>query len=306
MNQRQYTEYTKLIDTIRNNGEREIEVLFLEEMRLLSIQLGDMFERYSEGGIVSRDEMMKFNRLQQMESEFIQRMKVLTQKQEEITKRSVENVFIESYQYNMFSIESVAKVAVFGGLATSLINEYLYDNMSPTTWRDTINEDNNKLIRGIRSVLITGITNGQTLKEMSDEMKDQIRIGQNRALTTIQSETHRADEDASLKSMRDAKDKGVIMKKRWLATLDSRTRKTHQHLDGQTIDIDDYFVSKSGRKALAPRKFGVAKEDINCRCRIISILDGLEPEARRARDEVNQGTIINYKNYNEWKKNNIN
>jgi len=58
---------------------------------------------------------------------------------------------------------------------------------------------------------------------------------------------------------------GRVVFKRWDATLDSRTRHTHVQLNSQMLRIGEYFTTPNG-KALAPGKFGVAQEDVNCRC----------------------------------------
>ncbi|MET1374796.1 phage minor head protein, partial [Staphylococcus aureus] len=65
------------------------------------------------------------------------------------------------------------------------------------------------------------------------------------------------------------------MKKRWHATKDTRTRDTHRHLDGESVEIDQNFKS-SGCVGQAPKLFiGVnsAKENINCRCKLLYYID---------------------------------
>lgn len=51
----------------------------------------------------------------------------------------------------------------------------------------------------------------------------------------------------------------------WDATMDERTRPTHADLHGTELMIEEYFETING-KALAPGMFGVAEEDVNCRC----------------------------------------
>ena len=47
---------------------------------------------------------------------------------------------------------------------------------------------------------------------------------------------------------------------------DESVRDTHQHLNGKKIHGLDVFTSKGGATADCPGAFGVAGEDINCRC----------------------------------------
>lgn len=69
-------------------------------------------------------------------------------------------------------------------------------------------------------------------------------------------------------SIQGAKQTGLGLKKFWIATFDSRVRKTHKKAHGQTVGMDEKF--KVGKAELDfpgdPR--GLAKEVINCRCAI--------------------------------------
>lgn len=69
-------------------------------------------------------------------------------------------------------------------------------------------------------------------------------------------------------SLQGAKQTGEGLQKYWIATFDSRTRKTHKKAHGQTVEMNEKF--KVGKAELEfpgdPR--GSAKEVINCRCAI--------------------------------------
>lgn len=55
------------------------------------------------------------------------------------------------------------------------------------------------------------------------------------------------------------------VRKRWVSRLDNRVRNTHQALEGTTLPLGEWFVTPNGR-AQRPGTFGVAEEDVNCRC----------------------------------------
>ncbi|MEK5486792.1 phage head morphogenesis protein [Lysinibacillus sp. FSL M8-0355] len=302
MNQSRYKEFIKMIRTIQNENERRIDKLYLNELDALRQQISKMYEDYGEDGSVTLEGVEKYGYLKSLEDSFVERIKVLSRQQELITKEAITTSFTESYYYRGFAIESVAAMSIFTLLSPQVANSFVFNDLLAVKWNESINDDNNALIKSIKSTIRTALVQGDDYRKTIDNVKERINVGKNKALQIIQEETHRASEDANLKVMQDAKDKGVIMKKRWISTLDSRTRKTHQHLDGQTIEVDEYFISKGGRKAQAPKKFGDPKEDINCRCTTIAVFEGLEPEVRKARDTQNKGEIIKYKNYNEWKQ----
>ena len=60
--------------------------------------------------------------------------------------------------------------------------------------------------------------------------------------------------------------KSGAKKKTWQTMMDDRVRDTHEYLQGVTIGIDDEFYSYKGGSTLYPGQWGIAEEDINCRC----------------------------------------
>ena len=60
--------------------------------------------------------------------------------------------------------------------------------------------------------------------------------------------------------------KGRATHKKWHTQEDEKVRDTHWHLDGLEVKIDDYFYTLSGDRAMHPLGFGIASEDVNCRC----------------------------------------
>ena len=98
---------------------------------------------------------------------------------------------------------------------------------------------------------------------------------------------------------------GIKVKKQWLATLDNRTRHSHQLLDGQIVDYDKPFKSVLGSKMMYPAdKSGAKAADLyNCRCTMITVeKSGIiaEPIERRAGNEIIPD--MSYKEWEEWKK----
>lgn len=67
-------------------------------------------------------------------------------------------------------------------------------------------------------------------------------------------------------AMFDTAKRGGATQKTWRTMRDERVRDLHDYLDGMTIPIDAEFYTYNGDHAYFPSQFGVAEEDINCRC----------------------------------------
>lgn len=122
-----------------------------------------------------------------------------------------------------------------------------------------------------------------------------------------------AQNEGSLQRMRDAEGLGLKVQKRWLATLDSRTRDSHADLDGQTVDVDEPFVTKDGTKIMCPGDPSAPPEEVcNCRCTMITVYPQYEnlfsAGERRAKEETTDAEgntkttykVIPNQTYEQW------
>lgn len=124
-----------------------------------------------------------------------------------------------------------------------------------------------------------------------------------RMCTIARTEGHRVMSESEMDCMNTARSKGAAVVKEWISTLDDVTRDTHRELDGQIRELEEYFVIPStGAKAMYPGGFGIAGEDINCRCcmnqRARWNLESEEYRYSRAAGEV---VSIRSDVYREWK-----
>lgn len=111
-----------------------------------------------------------------------------------------------------------------------------------------------------------------------------------------------------IETMHRAQKMGIKVQKKWLATLDSRTRDSHAYLDGQVKDVDKPFISLLG-KIMYPGDPGADKPgDIyNCRCTLTYVypdfadLEGIGNDDPSMRIDNESKQSINYMSYQEWK-----
>ena len=79
---------------------------------------------------------------------------------------------------------------------------------------------------------------------------------------------------------------GVVTRRAWIATRDERVRDSHADMDGVETDLSNPFVLISGdnrgETADQPGDFGIAEEDINCRCTTVAVIEEPPTEAQRS------------------------
>lgn len=153
------------------------------------------------------------------------------------------------------------------------------------------------LRKNIKSELTRSFVHGLSYQRTAKRLSELGSSSYRRALNITRTEAGRVSAIARQRSQKEAVDLGIEFKKMWVATLDKRTRNTHQHLDGQQVGPEEYF-EHNGLRTLQPHMFGIASEDCNCRCRTISRLkDDDTPLLRR---DSETGEVVEYRNYREW------
>lgn len=170
-------------------------------------------------------------------------------------------------------------------VTNSAISEGLYKSLGV---------DTKHLRKVISSEISRGIASNMSYGEIARNVANQAGIAKSRARTIVLTETHRIREEASQDARVEAKNQGCDIVKQWDATLDGRTRDTHRRLDGQIREIDEPFEI-DGKTAMQPGGFGIAEEDIHCRC--ISLT-----RAKWAMDEKELETLKERADYFELDK----
>ena len=128
-----------------------------------------------------------------------------------------------------------------------------------------LGQDVDELKTAINAEISRGIASALPYSDIARNIKNRTNVGINRTMTIARTEGHRVNQEASYHAQIKAKERGADIVKQWDSTLDSRTRKSHAALDGQIREVEEPFEIK-GRSAMHPSDFGVASEDVNCRC----------------------------------------
>jgi len=123
----------------------------------------------------------------------------------------------------------------------------------------------------LRASLEEGVRQGESIRDLRDRVEDVFDAAdQTRAEAIARTEVVGAANWATTQAH---KVSGVVSEREWVATRDGRARETHLEMDGQKVAIDKKFTSPSGATADCPGSFGVAEEDIQCRCTTVAVID---------------------------------
>ena len=152
----------------------------------------------------------------------------------------------------------------------------------------------------VTSSILQGKGIGKIADDLQSRMQDMSRAS---AIRTARTAITAAQNAGRLDTYRAAQDMGIKLKKRWLATLDNRTRHAHAMLDGQTVDVDKPF-KVDGYELMYPGDSSAPGYLVyNCRCTQIAEVDGEDTSSggRRAIDpETGESMLVEDMTYAEW------
>lgn len=115
----------------------------------------------------------------------------------------------------------------------------------------------------VRMEISRGIAQSLSYQEIARNLKNITNVDYNKSLRIAKTEGHRIQNESAYNVQLRAKEKGADIVKQWDSTLDSRTRESHQKLDGEIVGVDEKF---SNGLMFPGDPNGTAGEVINCRC----------------------------------------
>lgn len=93
----------------------------------------------------------------------------------------------------------------------------------------------------------------------------------------------------------------AIPQRMWVAVLDSGTRIQSAEMNGQTVGLDEPFVYPNGATSMYPGQSGYPEYDVNCRCSVIDIIEGLDNGQSGGIDPATGKNVsFSWKGYGDW------
>lgn len=280
---------------------KELKKMYLNTLKDVQAKLKDY---YAEIGVLGDKvpywQHLRLGKYKQLEQEIVD---ILNSSGDTINYKVldfIEAKFEQGYNELFYQIEQTKGISFnFNRLDRSYIRSFITQPINEFQLDKHLWGNTNKVAKKATKILRNGLTQGVSYSDLAKQLAQSTDSDYKDCMRLVRTESGRAYSHGKLEGYEETKRLGIEMKKMWVSALDSRTRSSHQHLDGKIIGVDEEFISKDGYKAKAPCLFLVPKEDINCRCSIVDIVGGLPPMMRRVKRIEKP---IQYKNYKEWEK----
>lgn len=122
----------------------------------------------------------------------------------------------------------------------------------------------------INSSMLQGILQGEDMRSISRRLRSVTDMDKVAAMRNARTAMTGAQNAGRLDSYRRAEEMGIVCKKKWVATGDSRTRLSHREINGEVVEIQEAF---SNDLMFPGDPDGDPAEVYNCRCTMVCEVD---------------------------------
>ena len=241
-----------------------------------------------------RDRALHDDRLKALEKALTQDLTAADKMAMAYVNRVPAGVYAEGMNFATYEIEHGAKANTSFTLydrntvmelvanEPDLLPQAAFDKAKDTAWNS----------RHVTSAVTQAVLQGQTIPQLATSIAGIAAMDRRAAMKAARTAMTSAHSLGKLKGYERAADMGIDVEKQWLAALDSRTRGSHRHLDGETVELDAEF--SNGLKYPGDPD-GPGSEIYNCRCTLVPVIGDVEY------DEVERANELGGMGYEEWK-----
>lgn len=204
-------------------------------------------------------------------------------------------VYAENVNYGAYQVESEARVDTAFALQDADTVQRLVTDKD--AYLPRVSHDVAKDAIWNRKLLADQITQGVMLGESIPKIAARVArvTGQNvaGAARVARTSVTAAECAGRVDSYRRAKSMGIDLKQEWLATLDTRTRRSHRKLDGEKVEVGSTFSNGCRYPGDPQAPYG---EICNCRCTLIAAVEGVDYSDGKRWSRLPGGMT-----YDDWK-----
>jgi len=289
MSLRQVQQHSNLrLIKLESRIEREILLNYTNALRAVNKVMRTMYAKYAVDGVLSHAEMTRYNRAVSMRGQLAKALQPYTARNVELVRTLSESQYEASFYRTAWSLDNEVGTALRWGqiptrqVRASVANKYMLGTLKALPAHERL-----RLQRAVSD----GLIRGRSMPAMMRDIRGVLGVNSRNAMRIARTEAHRAREIGHLAASGEAAEQGVDMWRVWDAALDDRTRSSHAELDGKRVRPGEPFVGT----VEYPGGFGIASDDINCRCTVTDEVEGFEPTNRRVEGEVQP-----YRTFGTW------
>lgn len=176
-------------------------------------------------------------------------------------ERAVDGV--GGYSFTLVDADTVRNLAVTD---TSLLPYKKIDPAKDIPWN----------MKKINAETLQGILQGESMDKIAKRIMNVQEMNKTQAIRSARTIVTGAENKGRQDSYKRAEKDGIVMKREWIATNDSRTRHWHAELDGVEVDIDEPWENEFGKIMFPGDPSADPANTYNCRCSMAAKVIGFK------------------------------
>lgn len=270
--------------------------------------------QYVRDGVLSESDYQHWLKGQVFqEKQWKEKVKDVTQiyldadkKAHDLVNGTAEDVFVDVANHTAYDIEKDFK----GGVSFNIYDERTVERLlrdDPQVlpkWK--INEPKDYIWnqKRVQNSVLQGIIQGESIAEIGQRLTTELATSNEKKMRLFARTAMTGAQNAGrIQRLRETESMGIEVRKKWLATLDSRTRDAHRDLDGQERKVNENFESDDGEIAYPGDPTAPARLVYNCRCTLTYVYPQYQHlQQNHQRYDQENKELIQYKTYRQWKR----
>lgn len=168
---------------------------------------------------------------------------------------------VGGYSFTLVDADTVRNLAVTD---TSLLPYKYIDPAKDIPWN----------MKKINAEILQGILQGESMDKIANRIMNVQGMNKTQAIRSARTIVTGAENKGRQDSYKRAEKDGIVMKREWIATNDSRTRHWHAELDGVEVDIDEPWENEFGKIMFPGDPSADPANTYNCRCSMAAKVTG--------------------------------
>lgn len=249
--------------------EKEFMKTLGAEYRQSYNKIAKEIEDFVEKHGVDKDNMSealfrKYGRLQSLEKQLGKTIDEMNKVINPTLRGYLGKVYEKNFYGAGYALEKVGRIDLaYSKLDTEAITRSILTDYDNIALKYNAKEVKKKIANSVNQAIIRG----ESVSDLTKRIKVDLEQNGNKAARIARTTTNRVMGGSRYDSFKHAAKNGLELKKVWVSTLDSRTRTSHQIVDGETIDLDDKF---SIGVMYPSDPSGSPSQTINCRCTMVT------------------------------------
>ena len=160
---------------------------------------------------------------------------------------------VGGYSFTLLDADTVRNLAVTD---TSLLPYKELDPAKDIPWN----------MKKINAETLQGILQGESMDKIAKRIMNVQEMNKTQAIRSARTIVTGAENKGRQDSYKRAEEDGIVMKREWISTNDSRTRHWHAELDGVEVDVDEPWENEFGKIMFPGDPSADPANTYNCRC----------------------------------------